>query len=51
MAAFIHPLAEFLAKHPEEQEAVSYKAHCARIDDFGERWNEFMKTWTVARSD
>jgi hypothetical protein len=47
MAAFIHPLHEFLKDHPESQEVVSYKTHCQKIFQAHAEWNAFMKTWEL----
>lgn len=47
MAAFNHPLHEFLEDHSDLKEAVSYKAHRERMQRSQAEWNAFMKSWEL----
>ena len=46
MAAYIHPLEQYLAARPEVREANSYRAHWRTIQlNYHGTWNNFMESW------
>lgn len=47
MAAFIHPLKEYLKEHPELEESTSYQHHLSLIaTGYNTLWNRYLASWS-----